>query len=88
MVESKPDSAAQDLRFHAPWPQLQALAQSIDLATLNDIDHKHVPYGAPGCAGGALGLPRLGLDMSLWSNSASACTFNAHERFGGPLIAS
>mmetsp|Transcript_20485 Transcript_20485/g.61666 ORF Transcript_20485/g.61666 Transcript_20485/m.61666 type:complete len:555 (-) Transcript_20485:2962-4626(-) len=45
VVESKPDSAAQDLRFHAPWPQLQALAQSIDLATLNDIDHKHVPYG-------------------------------------------
>ena len=45
VVESKPDSAAQDLRFHAPWPQLQALAQSIDLDTADDIRHKHVPYG-------------------------------------------
>lgn len=45
MVESKPDSAVADLRFHAPWPQLQALAESVDLAKLDDIEHKHVPYG-------------------------------------------
>lgn len=46
VVESKPDSAVADLRFHAPWPQLQALAESVDLAALDDIEHKHVPYGA------------------------------------------
>jgi hypothetical protein len=45
VVESKPDSAVADLRFHAPWPQLQALAESVDLAKLDDIEHKHVPYG-------------------------------------------
>lgn len=62
MVESKPDSAAQDLRFHAPWPQLQALAQSIDLDTADDIQHKHVPYGAPRPAphGGGPGQGRPG----------------------------
>lgn len=45
VIESKPDSEVQDLRFHAPWPELLSLAQSVDLATADDITHKHVPYG-------------------------------------------
>ncbi len=45
VVESKPDNAVMDLRFHAPWPQLQALAEAVNLATADDIEHKHVPYG-------------------------------------------
>lgn len=46
VIESKPDSAVADLRFHAPWTQLQALAESVDLTEMDDIEHKHVPYGA------------------------------------------
>lgn len=45
VIESKPDSEAQDLRFHAPWPQLLSLADSVDLAAADDITHGHVPYG-------------------------------------------
>lgn len=45
VIESKPDSEVMDLRFHAPWPQLQSLAQSVDLENADDITHKHVPYG-------------------------------------------
>lgn len=49
VIESKPDSVVMDLRFHAPWPQLQALTEALDLTTLDDIEHKHVPYGAYIC---------------------------------------
>lgn len=47
MVESKPDNAPEDLRLGQPWPALQAFAESFDLATLDDVTHRHLPYGAP-----------------------------------------
>lgn len=47
VVESKPDNTVEDLRFHQPWTQLERFADSIDLASADDITHKHVPYG--GC---------------------------------------
>ena len=65
VIESKPDSAVADLRFHAPWPQLQALAESVDLAKLDDIEHKHVPYGM-GCASVADQLVVCHLKVRLW----------------------
>ena len=45
VIESKPDNAVEDLRFHQPWPQLQQFADSIELQTADDITHKHIPYG-------------------------------------------
>ena len=71
MVESKPDSAVADLRFHAPWPQLQALAESVDLAKLDDIEHKHVPYGV--CNGSECLLPACVSSLSKRLISRKAC---------------
>ena len=52
VVESKPDNSAIDLRLHAPWPELQQFADQLDLATADDVTHKHIPYGGcPGVAG-------------------------------------
>lgn len=48
VIESKPDNTVEDLRFHQPWPELQRFADSIDLASADDITHKHVPYGECG----------------------------------------
>lgn len=45
VIESKPDNTVEDLRFHQPWPQLKHFADAIDLASADDITHKHVPYG-------------------------------------------
>ena len=45
VIESKPDNAVEDLRFHRPWPELQHFADSVDLHTADDITHKHIPYG-------------------------------------------
>ena len=39
-------SAVDDLRLSAPWPELQAYADSIDLATVSGHVHSHIPYGA------------------------------------------
>ena len=33
-----------DLRIHDPFPELQQLADSIDLASVEEIVHQHVPY--------------------------------------------
>ncbi|KAL3148869.1 hypothetical protein ABBQ32_001742 [Trebouxia sp. C0010 RCD-2024] len=44
VIESKPDNSVEDLRFHQPWPELQRFADAIDLASADDITHKHVPY--------------------------------------------
>lgn len=44
VVESKPDNVAEDLRLSQPWPALEAYAHSFDMATLDDVTHKHVPY--------------------------------------------
>lgn len=46
VVESKPDNVAEDLRLSQPWPALEAYAHSFEMATLDDVTHKHVPYGA------------------------------------------
>ena len=32
-------------RLHNPWPQLQELADSIDLDAVDDVTHRHIPYG-------------------------------------------
>ena len=45
VIESKPDNSVEDLRFHQPWPELQRFADAVDLASVDDITHKHVPYG-------------------------------------------
>ena len=36
-------------RLAAPWPELETYAASIDLDALDDIHHKHVPYGMRRC---------------------------------------
>ena len=33
-----------DLRIHDPFPELQQLADSIDLAAVEEVVHQHVPY--------------------------------------------
>lgn len=50
VTESKPDNTVEDLRFHQPWTELQRFADSIDLASADDITHKHVPYGGSALA--------------------------------------
>lgn len=45
VIESKPDNTVEDLQFHQPWTELEHFADSIDLASADDITHKHVPYG-------------------------------------------
>ncbi|KAJ9533463.1 hypothetical protein QJQ45_026456 [Haematococcus lacustris] len=51
VVESKPDNIVDDLRqlplscrLYQPWPQLLELALSFDLAALDDITHRHLPF--------------------------------------------
>ncbi|CAL8467774.1 g7312 [Coccomyxa elongata] len=45
VIESKPENTLEDLRLHKPWPKLKEYAASIDLQSIDDITHKHVPYG-------------------------------------------
>ena len=47
IIESKPDNVAADLRLGDPWPELQQFADSLDLNTVENIVHKHIPYGVP-----------------------------------------
>ena len=44
--DRKPDGAEAltDLRLHAPWAELQAAADQIDFASLDDMQHAHVPW--------------------------------------------
>jgi NEDD8-activating enzyme E1 regulatory subunit len=44
VVESKPDSVVDDLRLSDPWPALSDYVNSIDLSTLDDSTHSHLPY--------------------------------------------
>jgi amyloid beta precursor protein binding protein 1 len=44
VVESKPDSVVDDLRLSDPWPALSDYVDSIDLYTLDDTTHSHLPY--------------------------------------------
>ena len=45
IVESKPDSEVHDLRIGEPWPQLETMAAALDLASLDETQHSHIPYG-------------------------------------------
>jgi amyloid beta precursor protein binding protein 1 len=45
VIESKPDSAVEDLRFHSPWPALKDYAAEFDIDTKDPLTHKHIPYG-------------------------------------------
>lgn len=40
-----PCSVVDDLRLANPWPLLQQYADSIDLGTIADHLHSHIPYG-------------------------------------------
>lgn len=44
VAESRLDRGSPDLRICKPFPALRAFADSINLATLSDIEHAHVPY--------------------------------------------
>jgi len=44
VVESKPDNVAWDLRLAAPFPELEAAADALDLEGTADADHAHAPY--------------------------------------------
>ncbi|ETV94811.1 hypothetical protein, variant [Aphanomyces invadans] len=44
IVDSKPDSPWHDLRLSAPFPELQAYADSFDLDNLDSYERGHVPY--------------------------------------------
>lgn len=45
VVESKPESIMHDFRYGDPWPELQHAAESLQLDSMNPVDHGHVPYG-------------------------------------------
>ena len=34
-------------RLTCPWPELASHAASLDLDSLDDVTHRHIPYGAP-----------------------------------------
>jgi amyloid beta precursor protein binding protein 1 len=42
-VETHPEDVV-DLRLTAPWPELVHLANSLNLAEMDDFEHGHVPY--------------------------------------------
>ncbi len=67
VIESKPDNSAIDLRLHAPWPELQQFADRLDLATADDVTHKHIPYGgwAENCCCNTVGIVCLLSRVSL-----------------------
>eukprot|EP00898_Chlorokybus_atmophyticus_P005919 jgi/Chlat1/6328/Chrsp44S05896 len=44
VIEAKPDNAVDDLRLHAPWPELLQHVNSIDLNVLDTHHYYHVPY--------------------------------------------
>eukprot|EP00405_Crypthecodinium_cohnii_P039630 CAMPEP_0206541038 /NCGR_PEP_ID=MMETSP0325_2-20121206/9369_1 /ASSEMBLY_ACC=CAM_ASM_000347 /TAXON_ID=2866 /ORGANISM="Crypthecodinium cohnii, Strain Seligo" /LENGTH=524 /DNA_ID=CAMNT_0054038889 /DNA_START=519 /DNA_END=2093 /DNA_ORIENTATION=- len=44
VCETKPDSELGDLRLTDPFPELRQFANSIDLASLDNLRHGHVPY--------------------------------------------
>lgn len=44
VIETHDPSRLYDLRIDKPWPELQAFVNSIDLDSLDDTDHAHVPY--------------------------------------------
>lgn len=44
IIESKPQNYVNDLRINAPFPALRSFVDSIDLSTVDDITHKHVPF--------------------------------------------
>ena len=43
IVETHP-GAIVDLRLDSPWPELASLVDGLDLASMNDNQHTHVPY--------------------------------------------
>lgn len=44
VIETHDPSTIYDLRIDRPWPELQTYADSIDLESLDDTEHAHVPY--------------------------------------------
>jgi len=44
VVETHPDNPIDDLRLDAPLPELQELANAVDLSTLDSEQRAHVPY--------------------------------------------
>jgi len=44
VVESKPENVLQDLRVNAPWDELEDYCSALDLASLDDMTYKHVPF--------------------------------------------
>lgn len=44
VIESRPESEVPDLRLSRPFPALLALADRCDLASLDSLEHSHVPY--------------------------------------------
>jgi len=44
VVESKPEQELFDMRLSCPFPELQAAAGGIDLASLDDEHHSHTPW--------------------------------------------
>jgi len=49
-----PDSAPLARRLHRPWPELEAFARSFDLATVDDVTHRHIPWGTAPASPGTL----------------------------------
>jgi len=44
VIETKPDNELGDLRLTDPFPELRKFADSIDLTSLDQLQHGHVPY--------------------------------------------
>lgn len=44
VIETHDPARFFDLRIDSPWPELQEFADSIDLDTLDDTEHAHIPY--------------------------------------------
>lgn len=44
IIESRPDNEVHDLRLGNAWPDLKSVVMSIDLASLDETEHSHVPY--------------------------------------------
>jgi amyloid beta precursor protein binding protein 1 len=46
VCETKPDNETGDLRLNDPFPELRRFADSVDISSLDDTQHAHVPYVA------------------------------------------
>eukprot|EP00850_Spirogloea_muscicola_P000461 SM000002S05541 [mRNA] locus=s2:604120:607000:- [translate_table: standard] len=79
VIEAKPDNVVDDLRLHAPWPELKQYAATFDLDTSDSLIHKHIPY--------AVLLLRIAEDWRATHNGSLPSTSQERSAFKASISA-